>query len=143
MAFLGNSEPKLIGGIGFWLVAGLMLSKDIFDLFSTAIGLIAGATGVGLVLTAFLTFIGWGFTGSVFIVQLIYYFIVGVPLGSKNLAILTVDGFIEAIPILGMFPVTTMTFFAIRFIENKKRRMGAKTGSSLRKMFNALSPAKL
>ena len=147
-------QPKLSGGIGFWLVAGLFVFKDLFDLILTAVQFVSSGVSsataatiigapvsvIGLTIVAFLIFIGWLISGTVFIVQITYYYMVGVSVGARNLAILALGAAIEVIPVLGLLPAATITFFIIRIMENKKR---SASKGLFGKAFNMLSPVKL
>lgn len=131
----GTGEP-LIGGVDFWMIAGLALFVDIAQILGligngiatgimtlTAIpilGVIALAAGAGLnfsiMLVGFL--LGLALSGTI----LLYCFFKKIPMdmtraGSQAFTLLA-----EQIPLINILPFNTINILLLRYLENKRRR---------------------
>jgi len=100
-----QKEEKKIGGLGFWCIVLLAMTKDVADVFLT-----------GTVILAFISTII-----SVFVICVVtfYFFYNDVSLfTTKKLATYLITAVIDFVPYLAVLPSFTTMVFAIRFLEN-------------------------
>jgi hypothetical protein len=135
----GTGEP-LIVGVDFWMIAGLALGLDIFQVVALvghtlATGLMASATipvigwvlGVltvpagamlnfGLILVGFL--LGLTLSGTI----ILYCFFKNIPLGITRMGTQGLTLLAEQIPLMNILPFNTINILLLRNFENKRRQ---------------------
>ncbi len=106
-------HKKKLSGIGFWMVVGAAVIKDVFDIVAAFIILVPV---VGLLAAALIyVFI----TIPVSLLIFLYLLMSGVRFTTKKLAVSLAYGFIELTP-LGALPTAAITLFIIRYLENNE-----------------------
>ena len=113
------------GVVLFWFVAGLAVGKDILDILSVvldAIGLGLSATVVAAPIgipLAFFSEILDKIAGLLYdFIMVTYFAFIGGRL-SARIVVVSVGAIIDAIPVLDVLPLTTLTFF-LAFALGKK-----------------------
>jgi hypothetical protein len=104
----------------FWLVAGIMIAKDVLDLILAGISTVTAATGVGLPISVILTLIGVLATLTVSIIAFLYHASMGRSRGTK-LMVTSLGMLLGSIPLINLLPEATLTFFAAAFAGNAVR----------------------
>lgn len=125
-----ESSPQKQGVKGglvlFWLVVGLAIGKDIFDIFTgllhlIGLGLTATVIGapIGVAIAFFASIINF-LTGLVITFTMFAYFAyIGGSLG-RRLVVMSIGAIIEVIPAVNLLPLTTAMFFLSYFIGKIK-----------------------
>ena len=130
-----SSKNTVRGGpVLFWFVAGIAVIKDIIDIFSSilnlvGVGLSATVIGapVGMALAVFSQIIDF-FAGLFIDLTLVAYFgYIGGGFGLR-LVIMSIGGFIDAIPFLNILPMTTISFFAAYLFGRAAKKVVSSVG---------------
>lgn len=117
----------------FWLVAGIMMAKDIIDLLLSALEAATTATVVGIPIAIFCAILGGIMTFTVAIIAFTYHVYMRRGIMTK-LMITSIGMLIGMIPILNLLPDATIAFFASFFagtIMTTARRVVANTGRAV------------
>jgi len=102
-----SAPPQKLTGVGFYMIVGLALIKDVSDIaadLSVFLSVVTILTGITI------SFIVW-----------FYLFYNGVKIDSRKLATFLISAIIEIIPFLNIIPTFTFTLFFIREMENNPK----------------------
>lgn len=129
------AEMAVKGGpVIFWLVAGIAIVKDIIDICVTlidALGVALTATAVGAVVGVPLAFFAEVIdkvAGMFIDFTLVAYF--GYIGGgfALRLVIMSIGAILDAIPVMEVLPLTTLSFFAAYLIGRGAKAVGKASG---------------
>lgn len=128
-----NPPPAKLGGVFFWMTAGLAILKDLvvdpLALAGQATGLAMSATVIGAVAGIPLWLVSWGgkifFGLTVTLICYVYFWTHGGLHGSakiKRLGVLILCFMTSLIPLAELLPEATFLFFFVATVENTIRR---------------------
>lgn len=123
-----GEKPKLVGGFFWWFLLGIFIFLDLLDLLFTALAALIGATGLGLPIAAIIVVVDNLIDMFATFTTATYYKFTGVPLGFRNIALLSIGFLCEWIPVLDVLPWLSITFVATRILTNITRKGAAKSG---------------
>lgn len=125
--------PQKLGGVFFWMVAGLAILKDLvvdpLALAGQGLGGALSATLIGAALGIPLWAVSWGakvfFGTTVMAISYAYFWTHGGLHGSakiKRLGVLILCFITSIIPMADLLPETTFLFFFVAIVENAIRK---------------------
>lgn len=111
----GESTGKVVTNmLFFWLVAGIMIAKDLIDLLLTAIEAVTAATVVAIPISVLCAILGAIMTFTVAIIAVIYHIYTRRGIVTK-IMITSICALIGMIPVINLLPDATIAFFASFF----------------------------
>jgi len=99
----------------FWLVAGIMILKDIIDLFLSGIEAMTAATVIGIPISIACMILGGIMTLTVGIIAMIYHLYSRRGIMTKFM-ITSICALMGMIPIINLLPDASIAFFASFFV---------------------------
>jgi hypothetical protein len=107
-----------MGGLGFYFVLIIVVTKDTIDIIWEIIEFFADVT---VVLGIIMWFISTLMDLVVLFSTGIYFFLEGMPFTGQRKKVQIVSTVLEVLPIVGFLPINTIAFIWIRREENKRR----------------------
>lgn len=120
-----TAPPEKLGGVFFWMVAGLCAAKDLIDLPFALIELGLSATVIGIPMTILMAIASAILAVTIWIIQHAYFMTHGglhLSAKIKRLVLMLVAIPLEIGPFLQILPMMTVMFVVIAWLENTIRK---------------------